>query len=251
MESAEPRLLPLVVSTAVSHTICLVGGSGILAALVSACVLSIAATPSRIVHAPAEPPIPTLPAWPVVPASTAPIAAPTSTGLQDAFTKAHAALTSVKTVRLTLDQTINGKTTRYVFEYVKPNAFHETAPDQEAIVIRGQGAYDKQGGKWSSSPWTKEMLDIAIPTMDPIAMIDNETQLLNAKDITPQIGADVLNGKPMVTYAYSFAAGPRKLWVGATDGWLYKWTDGIPVKGLSETTTVEYDIPISIVAPKL
>ena len=46
------------------------------------------------------------------------MAAPRSASLLEAFAKAHAALTSVKTVRPTTDNAVNGKTETYVVKEI-------------------------------------------------------------------------------------------------------------------------------------
>ena len=235
------------------------------AALLSACASNAAPTPSRNSNAPTDStsaPVAARPttaptSTPVPTASPTPAAAPTSASLLDAFTKAQAALTSAKTIRLTINSTLNGKTFNAVFEYVNPGAYHMAQSDgTEMIAIKGKGAYEKKNGKWSQLPLPPNMLDQVLANVNPIAIVDKEKQQINAK-YTPQIGAEVLDGKPMVTYAYNGAislgtgstiVGSVKFWYGVTDGWLYKWS-GNDTKGDSGTATIEYNIPISIVAP--
>jgi hypothetical protein len=236
----------------------------LLAALVSACgqaAAPTAALSAPTVSAPAAAPTtaPTAPptSTPAPTQTTAPTAASTPASLLDAFTKAQAALTSAKTVRLTSSLTTNAKTTTAVFEYVNPDAYHMKISDgTEIIVIKDKGVYQKKNGTWIKSTLPASALDAIIVNVNPAAIVDKERQQLNAK-YTPQIGADILDGKPMVTYAYNgvVSMGPNqtitgsvKFWYGVADGWLYKWS-GSDTKGDSGTATIEYNIPITIQAP--
>ena len=233
----------------------------LLAALVSAC--GQAAAPAETPSAPTAS-APATSALTIAPTSTpaptpspASTAAPTSVSLLDAFTKAQQALTSAKTIRLTINSTANGKTFSTVFEYVNPSAYRMTqSTGEEMIAIKDKGAYEKKNGTWSKLALPANVLDPILANINPIALVDKERQQINAK-YTPQIGADVLDGKPMVTYAYNGVIslgsnvtinGSVKFWYGVTDGWLYKWS-GSDTKGDSGTATIEYNIPISIVAP--
>lgn len=233
------------------------------AALISAC--SSTATPTPSVNASAltnstSAPVAAVPT--TAPTSTpapspTPAVAPTSASLLDAFTKAQAALTTAKTIRLTINSTANGKKFSAVFEYVNPDAYHMTQSDgTEIIAIKDKGAYEKKNGKWSKLTLSASVLDPILANVNPIAIIDKQRQQISAK-YTPQIGADVLDAKPMVTYAYNGAislgagspiVGSVKFWYGVMDGWLYKWS-GTDTKGDSGTATIEYNIPITIKAP--
>jgi hypothetical protein len=235
------------------------------AAILGACGPKATPTPSASSNAPANSTsAPVVAAPTVAPTSTpaptpttASTVAPTPVSLLDAFTKAQAALTSAKTVRLTSHWTTNSKTVNAVFEYVNPSAYHMKLSDgTEIIVIRDKGVYENKNGKWIKSSLPASALDTIIANINPAAIVDKQRQQLNAK-YTPQIGADILNGKPMVTYAYngivslgpnSTITGSVKFWYGVTDGWLYQWS-GSDTKGDSGTATIEYNIPISIVAP--
>ena len=247
-----------------SHFGIIVSTLVLFAALVSACGQAAAPTqaPSApTVSAPAAAPTTAPTAAPTsTPAptqTTARTAAPTPASLLDAFTKAQSALTSAKTVRLTINGTMNGKTTNAVFEYVNPDAYHMKVSDgTEVIAIRGKGVYEKKNGTWVKEPLPASALDAIIVNVNPTAIVDKERQQINAK-YTPQIGADILDGKPMVTYAYNgvVSMGPNetitgsiKFWYGVTDGWLYQWS-GSDSKGDSGTVKIDYNIPISIVAP--
>ncbi len=243
-----------------------IGAFAIVIALVSACGPKAAPTPSASSNAPTNSTSAPVVAGPTAaPTSTpaptpspTPAAAPTSASLLDAFTKAQAALTSAKTVRLTINATSKGKTTNAVFEYVNPDAYHMKVSDgTEIIAIRSKGVYEKKGGKWTKMPLPASMLDSILVNVNPTAIVDKERQQINAK-YTPQIGADLLDGKPMVTYSYNgvislgpssgVITGSAEFWYGLTDCWLYKWS-GSDSKGDSGAATIEYNIPISIVAP--
>jgi hypothetical protein len=77
--------------------------------------------------------------------------------------------------------------------------------------------------------------------------VGNLKQRMDAK-VTPQIGADLLDGKPMVTYSYSAQGGSGKVWYGVTDGWLYKF-EGDDSNGTKTVGTIEYNIPLTITPP--
>ncbi len=199
-------------------------------------------------QAPAPTQPPTATTAPTLP--PAPTAAPTSANPADVLTKAMAALTSAKTVRLTVNVSTGGKTQSSVFEYVSPDSYHmNQVGGEEMIAIKGKGVWEKKAGKWSKSPIPANLLDNILANVNPIAIIDKERQKLNQKT-TPQVGADVLGGKPMVTYQYADPQGKGgyvKFWYGATDGWMYKF------EGSDQTSkgdgTIEYNIPISIAPP--
>jgi hypothetical protein len=230
----------------------------IAAALVSACSSSAAPTPSANSNAPtnsASAPVAAAPtvAPTVAPTSTVaptPSVAPTTANPQELLSKALSALNSVKTLRLTVNSTTSGKSGTVVFDYVSPGAFHVTQPDgTEDIVIKDKGAYEKKGSKWSKLPLPVTTLNTIITTINPVAIIDKERQKLDEKS-TPQVGADIVGGRPMVTYQYNNPQGHQgyvKLWYGVTDGLLYKF-DGSDQTGKA-TGTIEYNVPITIVAP--
>jgi hypothetical protein len=226
----------------------------IVAALASACSPNAAPTPSADSNAPtnsASAPVAAAPT--VLPTSTlapTPSPAPTSANPQELLSNALNALNSVKTLRLTVSSTTSGKPGTAVFEYVSPGAFHVTQPDgTEDIVIKDKGAYEKKGGKWSKLPLPITTLNTIITSINPTAIIDKERQKLDQKT-TPQVGADIVDGKPMVTYQYNNPQGHQgyvKFWYGVTDGLLYKF-DGSDQTGKG-TGTIEYNVPIIIVAP--
>ncbi len=197
---------------------------------------------------PTQPPAPTQAPSPTQPPAAT--AAPMSANPQDALSKALAALSSAKTLRLTVNSSTAGSTETDVFEYVNPGAYHVMQSNgNEIIAIKGQGAYEKQAGKWSKLPIPANLLDQIIGTVNPIAVIDKERQKLDQKT-TPAVGADILDGKPMVTYQYSNPlghAGYVKFWYGLTDGWMYKF-EGSDQTGKGDGT-IEYNVPISITPP--
>ncbi len=226
----------------------------VVAALVSACSSSAAPTPSTDSNAPTiSTSAPVAAAPTVAPTATlapTPSPAPTSANPQELLSNALNALNSVKTLRLIVNGTTNGKTEKAVFEYVSPGSYHVTQPDgTEDIVINDKGLYEKKGGKWSKLPVPITALNTVIATANPIAIIGKERQKLDEKT-TPQVGADIMNGRPMVTYQYDNPQGHPgyvKLWYGVTDGLLYKF-DGSDQTGKG-TGTIEYNVPITIVAP--
>ena len=191
--------------------------------------------------APSSTPVPTLPPVPTV--------APTSTNPLDVFKKAQDALLGVKTVRLTVNENKGGKTTTTVMESVTYTAFHMTSTTgEEAIMLKGVGVFEKKNGKWVKTALPAATLDKIILTANPATFIDKLKAQLTLKAV-PQIGADVLGGKPMVTYAYTIPTGSIKLWYGVTDGWLYRFAGTTTADKSSGDGTLEYNIPLTIVAP--
>lgn len=178
----------------------------------------------------------------------APTPAPTSSNPLEVFAKAQTALLGAKTVRLTVNITKSGKTSTDVMEAVTAAAYHMVpSSGDEVIIIKGQGMYTKKNGKWTKSPVAATVLDSVIVNVNPISFVDKLKQRMDAK-ITPQIGADLLDGKPMVTYSYSAQGGSGKLWYGVTDGWLYKF-EGDDPNGTKTVGTIEYNVSITIKAP--
>ncbi len=224
------------------------------AAALSACTSSAAPTPNANSNAPANSASAPVAAAPTVaPTSTVaptPSVAPTTANPQELLSNALTALNNVKTLRLTVNGTTNGKTGTAVFDYVSPGAFHVTQPDgTEDIVIKDKGAFEKKGTKWSKLPVPITTLNTIITSINPVAIISKERQKLDQKT-TPQVGADILAGRPMVTYQYNNPQGHQgyvKFWYGVTDGLLYKF-DGSDQTGKG-TGTIEYNVPITIVAP--
>ncbi len=193
-------------------------------------------TPPTATTAPTQPPAPTV--------------APTSANPADVLTNAMTALTSAKTLRLTVSGTTGGKTEASVFEYASPGSYQVTQPNGDDIIaIKGQGAWEKKAGKWSKINLPANLLDSIITNVNPVAVIDKERVKLGAK-ITPQVGADVVGGKPMITYQYNNPQGKGgyvKFWYGATDGWMYKF-EGSDSTGKGDGT-IEYNVPITIAPP--
>lgn len=226
------------------------------AAILSACALAPAPASNPNPSSPTESaPVaqapttaPTLAPTPTQP--PAPTAAPTNANPQDVITKAMTALTSAKTIRLTVNTTSGAETQSIVMEYVSPDSFHVKQPNgDETIAIKGQGAYERKNGKWSKLPLPTAMIDQIISTVNPIAVIDKERLKIDQKT-APQVGADILNGKPMVTYQYNNPQGRQgyvKFWYGVADGWLYKF-EGSDQTGKGDGT-VEYNVPITIAPP--
>ncbi len=179
-----------------------------------------------------------------------PTAAPTSANPQDVLSKALAALSSAKTLRLTVHSSTAGQTQTAVFEYANPDAYHLTQSNgDEIIAIKGKGAFEKKAGKWSKMSIPANLLDQIIGTVNPVAVIDKERQKLDQKT-PPQVGADVLSGQPMVTYQYANPLGHSgyvKFWYGVTDGWMYKF-EGADQTGKADGA-IEYNVPISIAPP--
>jgi hypothetical protein len=191
--------------------------------------------------APSSTPVPTLPPAPTV--------APTSTNPLDVFKKAQDALLGVKTVRLTINDIKGGKTTTTVMESVAYTAFHlSSTTGEEAIMIKDIGVFNKEKGKWVKTAIPATALDKVILTANPAAFIDKLKQEISQKAV-PQIGADVLSGKPMVTYAYVIPTGSIKFWYGVADGWLYRFAGSNTADKSQGDGTLDYNIPLTITAP--
>jgi hypothetical protein len=191
--------------------------------------------------APSSTPLPTLPPAPTV--------APTSSNPLDVFKKAEDALLGVKTVRLTITEIKAGKTTTTVLESVTYTSFHmSSTTGEEAIMIKDVGIFNKEKGKWVKTTLPATALDKVIVTANPAAFIDKLKLELSQKAV-PQIGADVLGGRPMVTYAYTIPTGTVKLWYGVTDGWLYRFAGTTTADKSQGDGTLEYNIPLTIAAP--
>ncbi len=228
------------------------------AAALSACSSSAAPTPNANSNAPSNSANAPVVAAPTIAPTVAPTAtteptpspAPTTANPQELLSKALSALNNVKTLRLTVSGTTSGKSGTAVFDYVAPGSFHVTQPDgSEDIVIKDKGAYEKKGAKWSKIAIPITTLNTIITSINPVAIIDKERLKLDQKT-TPQLGADVINGRPMVTYQYNNPQGHQgyvKFWYGVTDGLMYKF-DGSDQTGKA-TGTIEYNVPITIAAP--
>lgn len=230
----------------------------VVAALASACSLVAAPAPSSDSNGATNGANAPVAAAPTVAPTVAPTAtleptpspAPTSANPQELLSKALSALNSVKTLRLTVNATTSGKPGTAVFEYASPGSYHVTQPDgTEDIAIKDKGAYEKKGSKWSKLPLPVATLNTIIASINPVAIIDKQRQRLDQKT-TPQVGADIVGGRPMITYQYNNPQGHQgyvKFWYGVTDGLMYKF-DGSDQTGKA-TGTIEYNVPISIVAP--
>lgn len=223
-------------------------------ALLAACNQAVApasgtdpnASATRALVAPVSTAVPTQTPAPTL--TLAPTAAPTSANPLEVFAKAQAALVAAKTDRLTIHITKSGKTDTTVMEAITGVAFRDTpSSGDETIIIKGQGMYIKKNNKWSKAVLSAKALDPLIANINPTSFVDKLKQRLDVK-ATPQIGADLLDAKPMVTYTYNAQGGTAKLWYGVTDGWLYKLEFDDP-NGSQTVGTIEYNIPLTIAPP--
>ena len=235
----------------------LVFGLALVAALLAACSGAAAPVPASqnsagstpIVSASTVAPTAAPSSTPLPTSTPAPTVAPTSTNPLDVFKKAQDALLGVKTVRLTINDTKAGKTTTTVLESVTYTSFHMTSTTgEEAIMIKDVGIFNKEKGKWVKTAVPATALDKVILTANPAAFIDKLKLELSQKAV-PQIGADVLGGRPMVTYAYTIPTGTIKLWYGVADGWLYRFAGTTTADKSQGDGTLEYNIPLTITAP--
>jgi hypothetical protein len=200
--------------------------------------------------------------------TTAPTAnAPTGgSAAADIITDAQRAALSAKSYRsTTVTTTADGKTGTSVAEFVAPDRIHEVINTggrvvTEIIVIRGQGMWQKQNGKWMKLP--AQAGETFFRLFDP-KFYEEVRKGINIGTVQ-LVGADVLNGKPTLVYSYTTELdagsnttalkGSYKIWIGALDHRAYKIegnSESLLVKGGKNhiVSTFEYDIPITIEPP--
>jgi hypothetical protein len=154
----------------------------------------------------------------------------------------------------------DGQTRYGLVEYVAPDRLHLILGSEELIGIKGKGAWVKQAESWvRASPEIEAALFSVSPTGAPdesFASIKRDTVLF--------IGVQQLNGSPMFVYIYESeidtGSGTKrpakaKVWISALDHRVYQTqivTDSLVKKGTKDkaTTTMEYDIPMTIEAPQ-
>ncbi len=169
-------------------------------------------TPTKtIVPTPTQPPPPT-----PTPTPVPPTAAPTSANPLDALTKIFRGWASVKSFRAKFTRTSGTTTTDGTLEVVLPDRYHFTSKQTEAIFI-GNTFYIKAGTTWTKVT-APQGFDISFANLKKL-----QEELGVATEIR-LIGADVLDGAPMLVYQYTTTIkGPpaitttSKIWVAVSD----------------------------------
>ncbi len=195
----------------------LVGLTLVAAVLVGCDAVSVAprAQPTRTplpTLAPAVPPSPTVPPTPTQPPATA-----TSANPLEALRTAFGGWAGTRSFRIKMVQTKGTTTTlEGTFEVVLPDRFHMVAKQLEAIEI-GKTFYLKTGTTWQKVTLTKA-IDFSL------ADVKKWQDELGVASEAKSIGADVLDGAPMVVYEYKTTIkGPpaitstSKVWIAVSD----------------------------------
>ena len=135
------------------------------------------------------------------------------------------------------NQNIPGET---VVEFVAPDRLHLTNPISEMIAVGTETYTRETGGPWQKAPINAN--EMAAKFRDP-KLID---QLDKNYNVT-LVGADTLNGAPMMVYEYTpkapspqTPAGKTKVWIGADDSLPRKIEVESEVGGQKSTTTILY-----------
>lgn len=185
----------------------------------------------------------------------------------DIILDAMRAQMTAKTFRsVNISTASDGKVTTITTEYVAPDRIHmvtqmSNGATSEQIAVKGKGTWQLVKGKWTKSAF--DLSTIAFEFLDP----KNLDEMRKGIDIgqIQLVGADLLDGKPMLVYQYnldinstetggSVIKGTSKIWIGATDSRAYKIegdTDSLINKGkkVHSLITYEYDVPITIEVP--
>jgi hypothetical protein len=212
-------------------------------------------------------------------ATTAPVSSPAPTQAaaapnapsgkpSDLIVKALRALSthSVRVTTAVADPVGTPPVVRSTFEFVPPDRMHVTLGNQETIIIKGQGTWIKQNGKWVKSP--VDMSTSFFGLFDPNNVDELAAELAKTTTTTPPqfVGPDLLDGKPMFVYQYTSTTkglGPNgsdiqstsKLWTGALDNLPYKIestrdSTGHPGQKVQTIVTYTYDPNLKIEAPQ-
>ncbi len=142
-------------------------------------------------------------------------------------------------------------------EFQPPDRIHMVEPNgTEMILIKGQGSWIKQNGKWAKSPVDMSEAIFGMYNTDTIQQIEK------AMNVTPAkfVGPDLLDGQPMWVYTYTTtipgaAAGGKdltsqsKIWIGAIDGLPHRVesdTPSVTKAGVTDHSVITYEYPPSI-----
>ncbi len=131
-------------------------------------------------------------------------------------------------------------------EFVLPDKFHMIAGQGEFIRI-GNTMYVKLGpNKWSSGTLGQNIPSISDPR-------DEVARLISGGGAS-FVGADVLDGRPVLVYQFNPPDQGRgtlsaKVWVGATDGLPYKEQAVLSGNVTSTVTFYDYNADIQINPP--
>ena len=198
----------------------------------------------------------------VAPTTAASNAPASGTGALDLIASAMRAQASSKSFRSTVVTTPDGgKSTTTIIEYVAPDRIHMVRPTGETIVIKGQGTWEKVGGKWMKSP--VDMSSTVFAFLDPSSIEQLKSSV--SLGTVQLVGPALLGTTPTIVYKYdetlkgmamdgSDLHGSYQIWVGATDQRVYKLEgdSDSPIKPgakMHSLNTYEYDINIQIQPP--
>lgn len=158
-----------------------------------------------------------------------------------------------KTVIVSADSTTEG-----TGEFIPPDRLHITSElgggKMEMIYI-GEKGWSRDGDAWK---------ELKLPGGGPLSQIDGsmiDDLILTITDVK-LVGPELLDGRPMIVVSYVSDLSKSKImtmdvksnvkvWIGATDGLVYKQVIEGDAGGVASTTTqtVEYDPGIVIEAP--
>lgn len=194
--------------------------------------------------APTAPPTPT-----VQPTATQPPATATSANPLDALKKAFGGWAGTKSFRAKMVQTKGTTTTlEGTLEMVFPDRFHMVTKQTELIAI-GKTYYVKVGTKWQKVT-VAQGFDFSLADAKKL-----QDELGVATEVK-SIGADVLDGAPMVVYEYKTTIkGPpaitttSKVWIAVSDGLPRKIESTSSSGAKTVMTFYDFNANITINAP--
>lgn len=201
-------------------------------------------TPTKTVApTPTQPPPPTSTPTPVPPT-----VAPTSANPLDALRKVFTGWGSVKSFRARFTRTSGTTTTDGTLEVVLPDHFHFISKQSEVIII-GKTIYLKTGTQWQKVA-LNQGFDFSF------ADVKKLQEELGVATEVKLIGADVLDGAPMLVYQYTTTIkGPpaitttSKVWVAVSDNLPRKSETTGSTGAKTVTTFSDYNANIVINPP--
>lgn len=228
-----------------------------LALAVTACSgnVSVAPTVAPVVQPTIPPTVPPLPtatslptATPIPPTATA---APTSANPLDALTKMFRGWAGVKTFRAKMTTTTATGTpapTEMTVEAVMPDRFRVTGKGIEAIKI-GPTMYMKIGTAWQKIALGQN-LDFSFADVKKL-----EAELGASSDVK-FLGAEALDGQPMLTYQYTVSiktptptTTTSKVWMAVADGLPRRMESTTKTGSKTIVTFYDYNASFTIDAP--
>ena len=173
---------------------------------------------------------------------------------------ANDAMLKVKSYRVHMTESSEGKTRNTDMEVVPPNRVHWVTKEGIEMIIIPEGTYQKSpNGKWQKLP--TNMGNIMEKYRSQGAQLKEE--ILKNEQVR-LIGPDTLDGKPMMVYEIIYPGlSKSQVWIGTDDHLIRKEEIESEVKefkvagktygGKSKTTMLitDYNAPIKIVAPTL